>query len=170
MNIKEVLHDLRSVDEAKLIAKAIIEQPKLFPKLWEISTTDWKKSWRGAWIIDHMHTIDPSSIQTILHDLPRATLAAHNDGQLRIFLKLIACYPIPKNTPDEFMQFCFDILETPTQPVAIRVNAMQVLFNYTQLYPELKDELAAIIEFHMTDSSSGFKSKGKKLLTHLRKL
>ncbi len=55
--------------------------------------------------------------------------------------------------------------------VAIRVFSMQIVANYVEKYPELKDELAAIIELTIAEGTTpGFRSRGGKILKRLAKL
>ena len=65
---------------------------------------------------------------------------------------------------------CFDYLASPKEAIAIRVFAMEVLFNICKKEPELADELKLLIEDHYPHSSAGFQSKARKVLKSISKL
>ncbi|MCL3779840.1 hypothetical protein EMN47_05490 [Prolixibacteraceae bacterium JC049] len=170
MNLKELLTDIRSGKEARLIADAAIDQPEYLEELWRLATSDWDKAWRAAWVIDHMHQKNSNAVKGIVDRLPEAVLAVKKDGVLRHFLKIISEFPIKENISGEFIDRCFDIFESTSMPIAVRVHAMQILFEFSKVYPDLQNELALLIEHHMEEGSAGMKSRGKKILAALNKL
>ena len=49
-------------------------------------------------------------------------------------------------------------------PVAIRVFAMQTAANFAVIYPELGDELRALLETHLPHGKPGYVSRATKIL------
>lgn len=169
MNLKEILTEIRSGKEAKLIAQAAIQQPKYLHQLWQLSISNWDKAWRAAWVIDHMYQQDNDSVKNIVEYLPQAILSIKNQSVLRHFVKLISLFPLKQYVSGEFINRCLEIFESTTTPVALRVHAMQVLFNFAMIYPDFKNELILLIEHHTKEGSKGLQSRAKKLLTELNK-
>jgi hypothetical protein len=61
-------------------------------------------------------------------------------------------------------------LTSAKEPLAVRVHAMQILYNISEKEPDLKPEILAIFEHVMENHSSpGIISRGKKLVQKLRK-
>jgi hypothetical protein len=68
------------------------------------------------------------------------------------------------------VDFCLDKLSSDKEPPAVRVHAMQILYNISEKVPELKPELIAVIEHEMTyHSTAGILSRGSKLVKKLQK-
>ena len=62
---------------------------------------------------------------------------------------------------------CFDWLINPKVKIAVKVFAIETLFNLRTRYPWINDELVDQINFLMRNGSPGIRSKGKKLLSRL---
>lgn len=68
------------------------------------------------------------------------------------------------------LDFCIHHFTTAEEPIAVRVHAMQILYNISETEPDFKPELIHIIEHELEyHSSAGIKSRGGKLLKKLRK-
>jgi len=67
------------------------------------------------------------------------------------------------------LDFCIQEFTNGSEPVAVRVHAMQILFNISQKEPDFAGELIGLIEqeieFH---GSAGISSRGLKLLKKLK--
>ena len=64
----------------------------------------------------------------------------------------------------EIMDLCFKYLESPTEPLAVKVFSIMVLGNLAKIYPEIKSELKLLIEDQLPHQTAGFKSRAKKVL------
>lgn len=63
------------------------------------------------------------------------------------------------------LDLSFRLTADPDMPVGIRVFAMTVVFHFCTPYPELKDELAGVIELTIAEGTTpGFRSRGRKIL------
>lgn len=66
------------------------------------------------------------------------------------------------------VDLAFRLLANQDMAVAIRVFAMQIVYNYVERYPEIADELAGIIELTIAEGTTpGFRSRGGKILKKL---
>jgi hypothetical protein len=54
--------------------------------------------------------------------------------------------------------------------VAVKVHAMQIIYNHALIYPELKEELITVISDQVDNNSVGFKARGKRLIKKLEGL
>jgi hypothetical protein len=91
-----------------------------------------------------------------------------NSGKKRHFLKLLSMNEIPEQHFGFLVDYCLDTLGSGKEPPAVRVHAMQVLFNISEKEPEFKPELMVIIEHEMEfHSTPGILSRGNKLVKKL---
>jgi hypothetical protein len=95
-------------------------------------------------------------------------LTTKNSGKKRHLLKLISLNDIQEENVALLLNHCIDVFTSATEPVAVRVHAMQILFNIAQKEPDFSGELTELIEHEMEyHGSAGLTSRGKKLLKKL---
>lgn len=157
------------VDHVDKIADSIIQRPKLINDLWEIIQREDKMAWRAAWTMEKINDKRPEMIYPFLNELLIRVEKTNKNGLKRHFLKMISLQPLPEDLTGNFVDFCFRILLSSDEPIAVRVHAMQILFNVCKKIPELKNELIESIESIQTEASAGIISKSKKLLKQLKK-
>ncbi|HOW32624.1 MAG TPA: hypothetical protein PLP88_13755, partial [Bacteroidales bacterium] len=74
---------------------------------------------------------------------------------------------IPDDLKGELINVCFGWLISPTEAVAAKVYSMDILYQLSQQFPEIKHELIDSIEFGMHDGTPGYQNLAKKLLVKL---
>ncbi|MBS1670911.1 MAG: hypothetical protein JST94_05595 [Bacteroidetes bacterium] len=62
------------------------------------------------------------------------------------------------------MNACFNFIETPATPVAIKAFSLTILQKLSLQYPEIKQELKLIIEERWEHETAAFKSRARKIL------
>ena len=93
-----------------------------------------------------------------------------HSGKKRHLLKLISMNTIPSEHHGFLIDYCLDMLTTGKEPPAVRVHAMQNLYNISETEPELKPEILAIIEHEMEfHATAGIIARGSRLTKNLRK-
>ncbi len=169
MDFEAILSTFPGKEAARLIAKEIAREPKQhMPKLWEFATGSHERAWRATWLMDKVYDEAPELIRPYIPKMIKLIPSLKCESKQRQLLKLISCEPIPKNVSGKFINCCFDYLITSTTAVAVKVHAMQILFNFAQQEPDLKNELALVIEECMIEGTTGFNARGRKLLKKLR--
>ncbi|MEO0898708.1 MAG: hypothetical protein AAFY71_20015 [Bacteroidota bacterium] len=123
---------------------------------------------RAAWCIRDLGKGIPQLMEPYWTDMIAMMKQDHHDAVQRNTLALLAEIKIEEKYWDDLYEYCFNLLQNPQKPAAIRVHAMTVLFQIANQIPELKPELAMVIEEHLPMGSSGFKNRGGKLLKKLR--
>lgn len=68
---------------------------------------------------------------------------------------------------DDLADLCFQYLEDPKEPIAVRCASMTVLEKICQRVPELKSDFRLILETHLEHGSPGFKSRARKVMSRL---
>ncbi|NPA68664.1 MAG: hypothetical protein GXO50_08655 [Chlorobi bacterium] len=74
------------------------------------------------------------------------------DGQKRAFAYILSKYAenIEENNRAGLIDVCFDYMFS-NEKVAVKYNCLILLFEFTKIYPELKNELLAAIDFNLTE-------------------
>lgn len=124
-------------------------------------------AWRAAWVLDGSDERFPclakESIATIVQRLPDIK----SKGTIRSLLRLLCRYEIKKKEQGILIDLCFNYLVSELYPVAVKVHAMQIIYNHVLIYPELKEELVTVIRDQVGNNSVGFKSRGMRLIKKL---
>ncbi len=152
-----------------LLIDYLIEYPDKIGDLMHIGLNDSKKaSWRAIWIIDKVHEKRPELVRPYIPQFIEALSFISNESKLRHLLKLISLNPIPEDQLSKLWDYGLNILTDASQPIAIRVHAMQLLFGISESIPEFKPELIQLIEHEIEfHGSAGIESRGRKLLQKL---
>ena len=125
---------------------------------------------RAAWAMDacleqHPELLAPY-VETLIAALPRFS----NNGVRRQVVKSLAVRnDIPEKLEGQLADLCFDWLQSPELPVAVKVHCMQILANITKRYPDLAVELRTVIIEQIPRNSVGFSARGRKILGELSK-
>jgi len=165
-NIKELIVSRENID---LLSTYFINHPREIRKLMKL-ITDEKRSeyWRAAWIADKINARNSGLISPYLPLLYKALKSSQNNSKLRLLLKITSQHPISKQQQGFLFDICLRIFTTPVYPAAVRVHALQNLYEVSQMEPDLKHELILIIENEMElHSTAGIKSRGRSLLYKL---
>lgn len=126
-----------------------------------------KIAWRSAWIIDSATEDYPELLSPYISKIIAHFSHTTNSSLNRIFTRILSRYKLPDELLGLVFDRCFKLL-SPLEPVAVRVNAMQVLFNISQQEPDLKPELAMVISGLIEEGgTAALLNKAEKLLKKL---
>lgn len=169
MNKEELFDLILSWENFPLLVREIENHPEKMGDLMEIALQSMHpKSWRAAWLADKIHENNPEILKLYIEKMIHALKAETRVGQKRHFLKLISLNEIPQKHHSFLMDYCLNSFTSPSEPVSIRVYALQILFNISEYEPDLKPELLSVInheiELHAT---AGIISRGRKLASKL---
>lgn len=155
--------------QMELWARAVVCDERLFNQLFQfIFSDDQRLAWRSCWIIDNASEKFPHLLKAKLPEIIAAFLSATNGSLKRHFTRILCRYNIPEQYLGAIVNRCFELL-VPSEPAAVRVNAMQILFNLTLTEPDLKGELISVLERLIeVGGSAGFINRSGKLLSQLR--
>ena len=119
---------------------------------------------RAAWAMDVCLDVYPELlspyVETLIDALPRFS---HN-GVKRQVVKALAECDLPEKLEGQLADLCFEWLQSPDMPVGVKVHCMQILANIAARYPDLAVELRMIITGQIPRNSTGFASRGRKIL------
>lgn len=93
-----------------------------------------------------------------------------HDAVKRNIFRMLQNQKVPAKFEGEILDLAFAFLADNKQPIAIRVFSMQLVYNLSAKYPEIKEELRIILEDMLLYGSAGIKNRAKKILSKLDKL
>jgi hypothetical protein len=171
MNGKELTALLESWENLPLLIRQLIDKPEEITLLMNIALhSDNKKSWRAAWVADKVNDKKPELITPFLGKMINQLKRETNTGKKRQFLKLISLNEIQKNHFAFLTNYCFKCFTSATEPVGVKVHALQILFNISEKEADLKPELLSLIEFELENNpKAGIKARGRNLAKILKK-
>jgi len=165
---------LELIDSWENLAFAIREigyHPEYFSALMDIALRHpEQKSWRAAYLVDKIHDDYPELILPFIEPMIDWLKTENNTSKKRHFLKLLSMNEIPGQHHGFLVNYCIDQLTSAKEPPAVRVHAMQILYNISENEPKLKPEILALIEHEMEyHATAGILSRGSKITKKLRK-
>lgn len=157
------------INELEVWKSAVKDDNRLFNKLFQFIFSDDKRlAMRSCWIIDNASEEFPDLLSDKLPEIIDALLSTKNGSLKRHFTRILCRYEIPENYLGAIVNRSFELL-APSEPVSVRVHAMQLLFNIARIVPDLKGELILVIEnLREEESSAGFINRSGKLLQQLK--
>ncbi len=154
--------------ERELLKKLIGTDKGLFDQLfcW-IFSDNHRLAWRCGWIIDTTSEQLPDLLTDRIPAIISGLSATTDSSLKRHFTRILCRYQIPEIYQVVVINRCFELL-APSEPAAVRVNAMQMLFNMSLQLPDLKGELRSVLEGLIDEGgSAGFINRAEKLLNQL---
>ena len=171
MDFRSLLTDLPSSAEKDLLVAQVIQSDTHFDKLLKLALYEKDPvAWRASWVVDGSDELKPGLARKHISKIVRALPGMESKGSLRSILRMLTRYDIPEKHQGLLIDLCFSYLVSELYPVAVKVHAMQILYNHVLLYPELKGELITVINDQVENNSVGFKSRGKNLIKQMEKL
>ena len=121
---------------------------------------------RASWVMMHCTDRYPWLVRPYLKKLVKNLYQSPGEATKRNTVRLLQFIDIPEALWGEVIEICFRYLKG-NEAIAIKVFSMTVLFNLSQLVPEISEELKINIEDQLPYGSAGFKSRANKILTKL---
>lgn len=166
MNLREEILKEHSKSHALKIASYACESKKNFSELMKcFLNEDYRLSQRAAWSVSWAARKKPDFVVPHIKDLV-ASLHKKNvhDAVIRNAVRVLQEIDIPEKFHGRVMEACFQFIEKPSTPVAIKAFSLTVLYNLSRLYPEIKPELKLIIEDAWEHETAAFKARAGKML------
>lgn len=135
-------------------------------------------AFRAAWILENVFLKEPMRYETDLEYLIFCVKDVKYPSCQRHYAKMIM-HITNKKAPiiiqqklkqinlESIVEQCFDWMIDPKVKVAVKVFASEALFNLSNQYPWIKEELANQINFLMRNGTAAIQSRGRKLLALL---
>ena len=120
---------------------------------------------RAAWPLSYCVRRYPELIKPyfkqLLDNLDREDIHV---AVIRNTVRLLQDVTIPAKFQGRVMNTCFEFIQAPETPIAVKAFALTVLSNLSADYPEIKGELKLIIEDQWEQATPAFRSRAKAIL------
>ncbi|KPL13513.1 MAG: hypothetical protein AMS26_14165 [Bacteroides sp. SM23_62] len=170
MDIREFLQIDSSRLNAEILVDKIEEDPEVFETVWEIMLEDTyplsMRASRVIWLfaIKHPYYLEPR-LPEIISILP----GIKTESVWRNLLNMISLLSIPSAHTGSLFNLCYGLVESPTTAIAVKANAMTILYNISNIEPELKIELITLFESQRDTESAAIFARSEILLKKLYK-
>jgi hypothetical protein len=130
---------------------------------------EYRLSQRAAWSVSWAARKNLAMIHPHIKDLVSVLHKKNiHDAVIRNSVRVLQEVEIPEKFHGQVMDACFQFLEKPSTPVAIKVFSLTTLFNLSKKYPEIKPELKLIIDDSWEHETAAFRSRAGKILSKLK--
>lgn len=166
MNIHEELMKEHSLVQAKKTAAYATLSSKNFAELMDcFLTPEYRISQRTAWSLSHAAQHKPALItpylETLVKQLSRTDV--HN-SVIRNSLRTLQYMEVPEKLHGDLMNVCFDFVQSPFAPAAVKAFSLTILEKLCNQYPEIRQELQLIIKERWEMETPAFRARAKKML------
>ena len=167
MKLLEEILKGQSKERAAKVAAWIGDDKKRFAELMDLVLNGgYVVVQRASWIMNVVHETHPELVMPYLEQLiPKMHEKGQHIALKRHIVRLLQDIEIPEQLQGEVMYSCFDFLANPAEAIAVRCFSMTVLDNLSGTYPEIRQELVAILEDQLEqEATAGFRARAKKIL------
>jgi hypothetical protein len=120
---------------------------------------------RAAWPLSYCVRHHPELIgpyyTRLLDNLARQDIHV---AVIRNTVRLLQDVTIPKRYHGRVMSICFDFVQAPETPIAIKAFSLSILGNLSADYPGIRGELRLIIDDQWEHATPAFRSRARKIL------
>ena len=167
MNFYDALDTDSSRAVADLVTEGIDDNPVYFKEVLDLALHDIPKvSARAGRVVFLCTEKYPKLLDPYIHEIIRKIPTLKNRGTIRTVLKLVTLYPDldDDNELGILLECCFEYLNGKDYSIAEKVYGMEIIFNISKQYPEILNELIAVVKEQLPYASAGFKARAKILL------
>ena len=165
MNLRDAILKEHSKKQCAAIVKWIGHDQKKFNELFDLFLNDeYRVVQRAAWPLSYCIEKHPGLIKKhyskLLKNLEKKGI---HEAVKRNTVRLLQYVVIPKKFHGQVMDICFNYINSPTEPVAVKAFSITVLQNLARQYPEIINELKLVIQERWDHETIAFRTRAKKL-------
>jgi hypothetical protein len=169
MNFTDALTREHSRRMTDAIVHAIGNDPEQFKKIIDILyNAPAPLPQRASWILVVVSEQHSELIKPYIGKFIDSIRDFKIDGIKRNMMHSLVGLSIPKKWQGKLIDICFDFLISPNEKLALKVHSMQIIANHCIVYPELLDELKAVIKDQEPKSSAGFSARVRLIRKQLK--
>ena len=170
MNLPQALLQEPSKAQVLRLAGYIGNAPDRFAVLMDVFFGEsYRLTQRAAAVMNCCVETHPGLIVPYLGRLVAYCRGPVPDAVKRNTMRLLQFVEVPEAMEGELADLCFALLDNASEAIATKVYAMTVAQNLCRRHPDLRGELVFLIETQLPYQSAAFRSRGRKVLTALRK-
>jgi hypothetical protein len=165
MTVRETLYQTLSKEETSEIASKIVRDEKMLSELMDcFFDANLRLMHKAANLLLECIGHDALVLQPYMQKLLDNLDGTAPEPVARNTFRLFQFIEVPEEFSGRLLDKAFLYFDDESQGIAVKVFAMTVIFNASLIWPELQNELAAMIEEKLPYGSAGFKNRGNKIL------
>jgi hypothetical protein len=166
MNLKEAILKEYSRKQCDLIVKWIGNRPERFDELFRLFLKGgYRVTQRAAWPLSYTVIAHPEfmtkNLPLLVKHLQKPGL---HDAVKRNGLRILQSVSIPEKYEGNIMKICFDFLDAPGEPVAIKAFSLKLLARLSKKYPAIIPEIRLIVLHQLPNQTAAFRSSARPFL------
>lgn len=165
MDILEALLAEHSKSQMKKIVQYIDRDPTKFAELMKVFLGDtYRLSQRAAGVLNYCaenhHELVKPYFGRLIDQLERE---GSHVAVRRNVVRMLQFLEIPRRYRGRIFGACYNLVNDPSQPVAVKVFAMSTAARIAENEPDLLNELKLVVDKYLPHSTAGFKSRARKI-------
>ena len=147
----------------------VLRDNLLFKDIYDlIYSANSRIAWHAAWVIDHVSEAEPGKLEAFVPDLIDHLQHLKSSSLKRHVTRMLLNQKIPENKMGQLIDILYRLL-SPSEAIAVRANALQLLYHISLIETDLQSELLSVTETILEEElSSGMRSKAKNIVKSLR--
>ncbi|MCJ7820900.1 MAG: (deoxy)nucleoside triphosphate pyrophosphohydrolase [Bacteroidales bacterium] len=163
---------ITSVNEITMVAKSAVSDPVLLSQLVTLSSSHEKRvGFMASWALSKVADIDIEMLKPFLPSLIVALPDVANESVQRSFMRVITKSDlslIPVSHHARLVEYCMGIMRTEQAAVAPKAYGMEILASFCEIYPDMVNEVAVVVQLAINDEHGGMKAAGRKVIARLK--
>jgi 8-oxo-dGTP diphosphatase len=163
---------IHSTDEITMVARSAALNESLLSQLVTLSSSPAKRvGFMSSWALSKVSDINPAVLAPFLAMMIDALPGVPNESVQRSFMRIImrsGIGSIPESHHARLIEYCLSAMRAVNTPVAPKAYGMEILALFCELYPDMINEVAGVVQLAITDASGGMKAAGRKVIARLK--
>ena len=158
------------IKEIGIWKEMVLRDDSLFSEVYRLIYCDNPKlAWHAAWVTDHASEADPGKLEAFVPEMIEQLPKLKSSALKRHFTRMLISQKIPENQMGQLVDVLYNLL-SPSEAIAVRANALQLLYNIALIEPALQSELISVMEIILEEElTPGMMSKARRLLGSLKR-
>ena len=170
MNLHTLLETEHSKTQCHRIVRYIGKDKTRFAELMKLFFKgEYRITQRAAWPLSYCVRLHPELIgpyfKPLLDNLAKPGIHV---AVIRNTMRLLQDVEIPKKYQGRVMNICFDFIQSPDTPIAVKAFSLTVLQHLAKDYPDILPELKLIIEEQWDQAPPAFRVRAKRVLKNMK--
>lgn len=116
----------------------------------------------ASWILSHLCKIDASVVQLFYNTIVDKLFITKNQSVKRNLINVLDHLELGYYRESELIDLLLSFLNDFENKVAVQVYSIQVLTKFVAKYPELKSEVAEVVELNSENKSPAYSASSRK--------
>jgi hypothetical protein len=170
MDLKSRLIVGMKKEDVNLLVKEVLASESLYAEMVSYAMSNNRtQAMKAAWVLGHASGYDKATPSRYIREWKLALETTRVGGVQRELVKIMGNCTLPEEIAGWFLDKCFSLLQSPASEPASKYHSLTYLIRQTKIYPELKEELANVLESQLNWHTPAWQRYAAKHITKLRK-